>query len=340
MGFKKLVGTAILGARRHSPELLFIGGVISGGVALYLTAKQTPKAIAAREKYKDEKAYIAAALDVGETAINEPYSEEDYKNDLKIARSAYVLDVTKAYAPPAIAAVASFACFLAGFGILRSRLAGAVTLLAATTQAFDAYRQRVRDDLGEEKDYQYLTGATLEEKKETVIDEDGKKRTIKKQEWALDPGLTDIPFLSPYAILIDPGHKVWKNNGGNPQLMQAQLKIIESNMTTKLHMNGSLTLDKLLFGDGGLGFDARDKRYGFDQNVIRNIGWLDTRKEGQDRCVNLGCWNAEGDLNYIPGKGIIIDLNCDGWIMGRLPERPKSGQELIEACRQYPEIEK
>ncbi len=80
--------------------------------------------------------------------------------------------------------------------------------------------------------------------------------------------------------------------------------------------------------------------YDLNPNIIRNIGWLDTKTEGQDRCVNLGCWDEEGNLNYIPGTCIILDLNCDGWIMGKLPVRPKSGQELVEACREHPEIEK
>jgi hypothetical protein len=340
MGVKKLIGTAILGIKRRSPEILFVGGVISGGVALYLTAKQTPKAIAAREQYVEEKRYIETALDIGETAINEKYTQEDYDRDIKIENAKYVKAVAKAYIPPAIAAATSLACFLCSFGILKNRLAGAVTLLATTTEAFNAYRQRVKDDLGEEKDYQYLTGATQETTKTTEIDENGKKHTVTKKQWCLDPGLEDIPFIGPYSILISPKHKIWKNNGGNPDLMAAQLKIIQSNMTTSLHMNGSLTLDKLLFNDGGLGFDPRDTKFNFDQNIISNIGWLDTKTEGMDRCIDFGCWDKDGNLEYIPGKGIIIDLNCDGWIMGKLPERPKSGQELVDACREHPEIEK
>lgn len=340
MGIKKLVGTAVLAAKRRSPELLFVGGVISGGVALYLTAKQTPIAVAAKAKYKEDTSYIKDALDVGETAINQPYSKDDYKNDMKIATSKYALEIAKAYAPPAIASVISLSCFLAGFGILKKRYAGAMSLLAITSDAFKSYRERVKADVGEEKEYEYYTGATQEKVKVTEVDEDGKKHTVTKKQWCLDPGIDDIPFLSPYSILINPNHKIWKYCGGNPNLIASQLRVIQSNLTTELHMNGSMTLDRVLFGNGGLGFNARDDKYDFNQNIIRNVGWLDTKTEGQDRKIDLGCWDSDGELMYIPNKGVIIDLNCDGWIMGKLPERPKSGEELVEACREHPEIEK
>jgi len=337
----KLVGTVVLGAKRHSPELLFVCGTVSGVAALILTAKGTPKAIAAREKYKNEKQYILDAKDIGETAIGEKYTDEDFDKDNKINTSKYIVDTVRAYLPAAACASISFCCYLASFGIMSKRLASAVTLLTTTSEAFEQYRKRVVADQGENKDYEYLTGATSEKVKEQIIDEEtGKKKTVTQSIWCLDPGINDIPFLSPYAITITPDHRIWKNNGGNPMLMQAQLKIIQNNLTKLLHMRGLLTLEDVLYGDNGLGFDPRDKRYDFNPNYTKCIGWLDTKNEGKDRFINFGCWGADGNLNYIPGKCIILDLNCDGWIMGKMPDRLKHGQELKDACREFPEIEK
>lgn len=340
MGIKKLIGTAALGVKRHSPELLFGGGVIAGAAALYLTYKATPKYLAIKEKYAEAKKDADIALDIGETEIDVAYTKEDYKNDIKIIASHKALDAAKTWAPVGAAALTSLVCFLAGFGILKHRLAGAVTLLATTTEAFEAYRQRVRDDVGKDKEMEYFTGNKLEDVKVTEVGEDGKKHTVTKKQWCLDPDLADIPFLSPYAITITPEHKLWKNNGGNPMLMEAQLKIIQENLTTRLHMNGFLTLNDVLCGDQGLGFDCRSDLYDLDPNVINNVGWLDTKNEGADRCVNFGCWNSDGGLDYAPGRFIILDLNCDGWIMGRLPNKPKHGEELIEACKADSRIEK
>lgn len=96
MGFKKLIGTTLLGIRRHSPEILMVAGTVSGVAAVIFAAKDQPKAAAAHEKYKEQMSYIEAAHDVGETAVNEPYSNEDYAKDKLIAKTNLVKDTAKA----------------------------------------------------------------------------------------------------------------------------------------------------------------------------------------------------------------------------------------------------
>lgn len=342
MGFKRFVGTAALGIRRHSPEILMGVGVVSSVLAVVFAAKDQPKAVEAKEKYKSDMSFIEDAHEIGETAINQEYTDKDYANDKIIAKVNYAKNTVKAYKRSIIFETVALACFGGAFGILSARYAGAVAYGASMKAGWDAYREQVRKDQGAEKDLEYMTGAKKEKVKVTEIDENGKKHTKTIEQWCLDPNLEGLPWVSysPYAIRITPEHNIWKNNGGNPMLMENQLKIIQNNLTTHLHMNGSLTLEHVLAGQNGLGYDLRDTNYNFDPNITRNIGWLDTKTEGQDRCVNLGCWDEEGNLNYFPGQCIILDLNCDGWIMGKLPVRPKSGQELIDACREDSRIEK
>ena len=105
----------------------------------------------------------------------------------------------------------------------------AVTLLAASTaNAFANYRKRVREDLGEEKDYEYLTGKKVVA---VTTDEEGNKVTV---ETTYEKDENEDHIHIPHSFIFDETNKTWsKSNSVNQNTLYDFLERINFDLETK-----------------------------------------------------------------------------------------------------------
>lgn len=164
----KMVNPAKLFLKKHGPDILVLlgsGGAVIGGVlACRATYKHLAdvmddhdaRAEAARENPEDKKAMTQAYLSTGWT-------------------------LCRLFAPALTVEALSIASILAGNGILRKRNVALAAAYAAVNQSFKDYRGRVVERFGAQVDSELRHNLHTEKIEETVEDENGKKKKVKRE---------------------------------------------------------------------------------------------------------------------------------------------------------------
>lgn len=176
-----------LHVKKHSPEILLVGGLISGGVALVAACRATTKLESVLAETKNNVAQVHECAAAGEIRVQDgdeirtvEYTEEDSKKDLTIVYARGAWAVTKLYAPAIGFGAVSLACILASHGIINKRNAALASTVAAIGKDFDEYRGRVVERFGSDMDHELKYNIKAKEVEETVINEDGTESTVKK----------------------------------------------------------------------------------------------------------------------------------------------------------------
>lgn len=227
------------------------------------------------------------------------YTEEMHKNDMMVLYRDTVVKIFRDYLPAGALAVGSIALMISSNNIHAERNAGMAAAYSALAGAFAAYRKRVTDAEGSEKDKEYLHGV----KKETVteVDEKGKKHKVEK--------LTkdDGPY-SPYAKLFSTMNPNWKENPiNNLTFLEAQERIL----------NDRLIVQKYLFLN-----DVYDA-LGFSRTQAGNmVGWVyDPKDPNRENVIDFGLYHLTGDAeaderraDFVNGHedSVMLDFNVDG----------------------------
>lgn len=172
---KVLPAKAKFAAVKNAPVLCLGAGLvtIAGGVVLACRATRKADMIIgeAHNFISDAESKIGMPCSDGTT-----YSEEDYAEDVKNEKIKRNVKVAKAYilAVCVIAAGMGLVCF--GHGILAHRYATTVTALNGFLASTTAYRERVREEVGAEKEsvlyYGSDEGIGLKQDLSYVFDED------------------------------------------------------------------------------------------------------------------------------------------------------------------------
>lgn len=176
MKFNEMVNTALFWGKKNSPYILFGVGVVTLVAAVVETARATTKL----EPVVDDRQF---AMDDTENfyAEQENPDEKQKKADIREINRTFAIECVKIYAPAVALTGLSLACFGGSFAILNKRYTATAAALAITTEAFDRYRARVKaEENGEIKDYAYMHDLEIEEVTDTIEDENGKKKKVKK----------------------------------------------------------------------------------------------------------------------------------------------------------------
>lgn len=124
-------------AKKHSPEILLAIGIASGITAAVLAVKATPKALLMIDNEIDRQNY-----DVLEKS--EPITELKPIDVVKVA--------WKPYVPAVATGVFSIACLISANSVHSKRNAALATAYQLSTTAFNEYRGKVIETIGDEKE--------------------------------------------------------------------------------------------------------------------------------------------------------------------------------------------
>lgn len=281
-----------LKASKHSPEICVGVGIAAGVGATIFACKATLRVgevIDEHNKTMSNINFLKERAETGEPIDN--YSVEEAQKEKFILFVQTAVKIGKLYAPSIILGMTAIGFVLGGHHILMKRNAALTVSYAALQKAYDTYRERVKEVVGEEKENDIYKGVTT--KVEEVINEKGK--SVKKKETRLEEP------ASPYTRIFDESSRWWKKD---PEQNKFFLAMQQRHANDLLRLRGHLFLNEV--------FDLLD----MPRTKMGSVcGWV--YGEG-DSFVSFGMWDAEkeGTRRFINGleNCIWLDFNCDGVI--------------------------
>lgn len=293
--------------KKHGPEILVVAGVVGTVTSAVMACKASTKVT---DILNEAQAKLGAIKEIAETDAQREESNFTKEDVVKAQAIIYMktgVELLKLYGPSLALGVASITSILAGHDILRKRNVAIAAAYATLDKGFKSYRNRVVERFGEELDKELRYNIKAVEVKETVVDEDGKKKTVKKTIKVSDP----VDQFSDYARCFSPGNIGWDDD---PEFSLMFLKRQQEAANKILKSKGYLLLN-----------DVYDM-LGFHKTVAgQTVGWLyrpnDDNHRG-DNYVDFGIYRIDipENIKFVNGdeKCIWLDFNVDGPIVGQV----------------------
>jgi len=299
MSLSKLTGRTGLTVKAASPEILLVVGIAGAVGATVLACRATLKVhevLDDRDEKYEKVQEVLEKIDAGEIS-DEEYSNKDKNKDLIKIYMQTGMGFVKLYGPAVTLGIVSFACIIGGHKIMKTRNVALMAAYQAVEKGFAAYRRRVVEEFGENKDFMLKNGLTSETIVETEMDENGKKKKVTKTQLVTDPN-----GLSMYARFFDDSSTEWqKNSDYNMAFLRAQ----QNYFNNILQSRGHVFLNEI--------YDA----LGFQRSQAGAVvGWV--IGEGHDNFIDFGLFNGENVKvrDFVNGyeQSILLDFNVDGVI--------------------------
>lgn len=287
---------------KHSPEILVGGGVILMGVSIYFFCKATLKAQPEKELHRKEMDAIrsTAQSDREEGMLSLDEIDRREAHELFDERRHYAWEMIKIYSRPFSIATCGALMIFSGFKIINGRyikVSGAYNLLQ---ESYNNYRERVRNEYGEEKDREFFYGMKRTEEEAIIEDENGNKKKITQT--VLEPDKS-IPQCSPYARFFDEYSTQWTNN---PEYNLLFLRGRQNYANDKLRTQGHLFLNEVY------------EMLGLPHTQAGSVvGWVYDKDHG-DNFVDFGIYDLKDEIKrcFVNGyePSILLDFNVCGVI--------------------------
>lgn len=286
------------GLKKRSPEILVAVGVVGTVVSAVMACKATTKINTILDETKEQLGKIHEYA--GNPDAAEKYNAEDAKKDTAIVYAQTGVKLAKLYAPAVGLGILSISSILASNNILRKRNMAISAALAAATQDFKDYRNCVIERFGKEVDHQLRYNIKAEEIEETVTDEKGKEKKVKKSIEVADLN------ASGYVKYFTRSNPYWEEDSSYVEMF---LRSQQNYANDKLKATGHLTLN-----------DVYDMLGFHDSKAGMVVGWIydldhpngDNYVEFDVKKVNLP--NEQGGYE----EAYAIDFNVDGNIYNEM----------------------
>ena len=283
-------------AKKNSPEILVVTGVIGVVASAVMACKATTKLDDILDKAKEELEIIHEGAD------NEKLTETEYKKGLTLVYAKAGLEMTKLYGPSVALGMVSIGCILSGNNIMRKRNAALAAAYGTLDYSFKNYRAHVIERFGEELDRELKHNIRTIEVKETVTDpETGKEKKVKKQ-----VQVTGYDGYSEFARFFDEYCAGWEKDA---EWNHKFLNLQQDFANKKLKEQGYLFLNDVY---EMLGIPKTTAGF--------QVGWIyDEENPVGDNYVDFGMYDIhkESARDFVNGRerSILLDFNVDGPII-------------------------
>ena len=273
-------GRTALKVQKNSPHILFAVGIAGLVGTVVLASRATLK--------------LGEVLDEAEHEINGVKTElkhrkGQYQKDLAYVYTKNALEVTKLYAPAIVLGTVSIAALTGSHIQLTKRNTALTAAYAAVSKAYDNYRDRVRKEVGEDREMELYHSVNVQK---VMID--SKSEDIV----SVDPNT-----WSPYARIFDEGSiQYTKNAEINKLFILAQ----QNYLNDLLHARGHVFLNEA--------YDA----LGLERSQAGAVvGWVLDAKG--DNYIDFGLYKPHS-ARFTNGleRNIILDFNVDGVIFDKI----------------------
>lgn len=289
--------------KKHSPEILAAAGLVGTVTSAVMACKATTKLSGILDKAKEDIETIHEAEQYPET-LAEAYTPEDAKKDLAIVYVQTGVKIVKLYGPAMALGALSLSGMLASNHILRKRNIALAAAYKAVDTSFKKYRGRVIERFGEELDKELRFNVKAKEIEETVVDEKGEEKTVKKTVMVADPNC-----YSDYARCFMQGSTGWDDD---PEYRLTFLRAQQNAASERLKARGYLFLNEVYEM-----LDIPPTKAG------AQVGWIyDEKHPKGDNFVDFGIYNTNNPKcrDFVEGTepAIWLDFNVDGYILDDL----------------------
>lgn len=299
MDFTTIARTASLGllkAKQNSPTLMFVAGLVGVTSAAVLASKATLELDKTITPHLNHFQDINTVLSSDE-APN--YGQSEAIKDRTIVMIQLVFDMGKLYGPAIAVGGLGIACLTGSHNILQKRNAAITAAYVGLEKSFNAYRARVAQEIGEEKEKElhYEVQSQL-------------SATFDPEHRGFQSGGDNSVYGRWYNSQTT---TEWKSNRmDNLTFVYLQQKFAND----RLHRRGYLFLNEVL---ASLGLEVTD--YG------QVVGWVMKGTDG-DKIVDFGIFDHHTDqLKYYAGgvnDEIYLDFNVDGLVADKLAINQRS----------------
>lgn len=294
---------AMFNVKKHSPEILIVAGIAGVVTSAVMACKATMKV---NEVLAETKENINKVHDVmADQGISEKeYSKEDSARDLAIIYGKAGVKLVKLYGPAIALGGLSLTAIVCSNNILRKRNVALAAAYTAIDTSYKQYRSRVIEKFGENVDREMKYGIKAVQIEEKTVDENGKKKTVKKTVEVVNPY-----DYSDYARFFDVGNPNWeKDSEYNLMFLKRQ----QAYANDKLKANGYLFLNEVY---DMLGIPK--------SKAGQVVGWIYDPENGTgDNYVDFGIYNVnrEAARDFVNGyeRTILLDFNVDGNIWEKM----------------------
>lgn len=294
----RTVGRAVLTAKKNSPTIMFVAGLVGVGTSTVLACRATLKV---------EDVLAETSLGLGKVSMvrsevielgveDSTYSERDALRDKSILYVDLVVQLTKLYGPAIIVGGIGVACLTGSHNILVKRNAAITAAYVALEKTYYAYRDRIRTEIGEEKEAQlhYEVQKSIAESDKKELQLLGKKET------------DVVPGYSRYAKFFDECSKSWSRS---PEKNLWFIHCQQDWANDLLHSRGHVFLNEVY---DMLGLPRTE--------AGAVVGW--TMWGEGDQYIDFGIFNHHTDevRAFVNGveNSILLDFNVDGLIYDKI----------------------
>jgi Family of unknown function (DUF6353) len=286
-------------AQKNSPRILFVTGIALFGGSIVAACQGTLNLEKTLDEIQKQRNDVRDHIE----DYPERYSDRQISRLHAYVTAKGVAKIAKLYLPSIALGVAAVGCLTVSHNQLTRRNAGLSAALAATERALDAYRNRVREAYGDDKELELWRGEKTESV--PVLDDEGRE-TKSKTKIKVGGG------YSPYS-------RIWGRDttfewDPRPEYNLAKLRSVQEYCTIKLNHYGHLFLNEV-YAELGLDHTTAGSQ----------VGWMASKYGGKDGFVDFGVL-APGEevrwLDFVQGREdhIMLDFNVDGEIWRKIDE--------------------
>jgi Family of unknown function (DUF6353) len=272
-------GRTVLQTKKNSPHIFFVAGLVGVVGSTILACRATLKLEKTLDDIQAEFSQIHSMREVSENG-GPSYDVDEYRRDLTTAYLHGIVKLARLYGPSVVVGTVSIAALTGSHVQLSHRNTALSAALAAVSQAYDEYRARVREELGEEKEMAIYQGCLLDDP-----DEIGSGKVTNG--------------ASPYGRFFESNNRNWQHDMEfNRVYIECQQRYANHLLTARGHVFLNEIYDAL----------------GFDRTPAGAVvGWI---YEGNgDGYIDFGLYDAI-NVDFINGnaRGCFLDFNVDGTI--------------------------
>jgi hypothetical protein len=190
---------------------------------------------------------------------------------------------------------------VASHNILHKRNVALAAAYATVDKSLKEYKNRVVDRFGKEVDQELSYGIKATEVEETVTDENGEEKVVKKT-----VNTINSKIASPYSRFFDETCEAWdKDAEYNLFFLRAQEKIANNMLQTRGHLFLNEVYDML----------------GMERTKMgQTVGWIYKKDDPNfSNYVDFGIYdgNDEASRRFVNGleRSILLDFNVDGDVL-------------------------
>lgn len=287
--------------KKHAPEILVVAGIIATGAAIVTACKKTMNVNKIVENHKQNLERMNTAVEEKKEFIDDDGNKQEYTKEVaKMDKFICYRDTTwafvKNYAVPAGLFILGMTCFVSSTVILKKREKAAVALFNGSMAAFNAYRCRVKEAVGEEVEEKLYRG--YNDTDVVYMKEDGtnEKSTIRTQ-----PGSCNVFTFH----FNDQTSTKWEDD------MRYNLQLLQSIEEE---------INEMVFGSYGtepVELNYVLKRLGMlKEGAMMNVGWVPEKLGSSVKNVSFGLdkfkkTDEQGGIDVTACDEILLEFNCE-----------------------------